>query len=283
MNVFQTLPFPILRPFVDRLWGWESTNGEVVQLPTLLPGTGAELYFHYRTPFRYASDNGQQESCDAGHLFCIRRRPLQLSPSSNVGFIAVRFKVGMIHRFTDIPGEALSDRVLSAEDIWGVPGAALVRRLSHAGTLDEKLSLVQSFLIEHLRREPPDFLVEKSMTMLYRQGASISIQALADRLHLGRRQLERRFKALSGQSPGELKQLSRFQHTVRQLMLNTSTGLADAALDHGYYDQAHFIHDFQRFANATPLQYLGNARAKMHFYNTSRCAAGNLRAPNELV
>ncbi len=283
MNIFQALPFPILRPFVDRLWGWESADGETVQLPTLLPGTGAELYFHHREPFRYISGSDRQKNCGPGHLFCIRRHPLRLSPSSNIGFVAVRFKVGMVHRFTDIPGEALSDRVLSAEEIWGAPGAALVRRLSYARTLGERLSQVQSFLIAHLRDEPLDFLAEQAMAVLYRQYVSASIQDLADSLHLARRQLERRFKALAGQSPSEVRRLSRFQHTVRQLMLDTSAGPTDAALDHGYYDQAHFIRDFRQFTNATPRRYLEDARAKTHFYNTSHRVAGNLRAPNNLI
>lgn len=283
MNTFQVLPIPLLRPFVDRIWGWENTGSNMVQLPTLLPGTGAELYFHYREPFQYETKHNRIEACNLGHLFCFRHRPIQLLPSSNIGFIAVRFKIGMVHRFTKIPGEELLDRVLSTEEIWGASGSALVRHLAYASTLDKRLSLIQTFLTKHLMSEPLDYVVENAMTTLYRHHASISVQSLADSLHLGRRQLERRFKALSGQSPTEVRSLSRFHHTIRTLVLDASTAPLDTALANGYYDQAHFIHNFQQLTNTTPNRYLKDARTKTHFYNKSSHTGGNIRTPNHPI
>lgn len=67
MKTFHVLPAPALRPFVDRIWGWESTGGAPVPLPTLLPGTGAELYLHYGAPFRYLAPDGQPMACPQGH------------------------------------------------------------------------------------------------------------------------------------------------------------------------------------------------------------------------
>ncbi len=282
MKTFQRLPLPVLRPFIDRLWGWESAPGENIRLPVLLPGTGAELYFHYRAPFRYLTRDGREESCAPAYLFCLRREPVRLLPCADTGFVAVRFRVGMIHRFTPIPGAELRDRVLSAGQLWGRAGAELSGRFGEAETLDERLALLQSFLVSRLERAAPDPLVEKAMALLYRRDAPLAIRTLAEKLHLGRRQLERRFMALAGQSPGELRSLSRFQHTVRKLMLDGSAAPLETALAQGYYDQAHFIRDFRQLAGVTPRQYLADARAKTHFYNTSRRAAGTLRAPDPL-
>lgn len=122
MNTFHQLPIPELRPFVDRLWGWESVSQEVIPLPTLLPGTGAELYFHYGEPFRIETQGNRPYAADRGHLFCIRRAPVSLLPASGIGFVAVRFKIGMLHRFASIPADELADCHLSAEDISGENG-----------------------------------------------------------------------------------------------------------------------------------------------------------------
>lgn len=270
MNIFNCLASPQLRPFIDRLWGWESKPPEIIRLPTLLPGTGAELYFHYGEPFRFKVQANWDYlfTVGLGHLFCIRSIPIELSPTPNIGFIAVRFRIGMLQRFTDIPTNELVDCQLSVEDIWGGSGATLLRHLSYAVGQQERIRLIQSFLIDRLKPESSDLLVEHAMSTLYRKSSTLSIDTLADSLHLGRRQLERRWKTFSGQSPSETRCLSRFQRTVRGLMLEPSTDTADSALIGGYYDQAHFIHDFRRRVGRSPRHYLLDARTKTHFYNT---------------
>ncbi|PQP00713.1 hypothetical protein C5612_22480 [Pseudomonas frederiksbergensis] len=275
MNVFNQYPALRLRPFIDRLWGWENESPEVVHLPTLLPGTGAELYFHYGEPFRIKAKEDCSFTVSPGHLFCIRSRPINLSPISGIGFIAVRFKIGMLQRFTDIPANELADCQLSVEDIWGRAGTKLLRHLSYAIDRQERIALIQSFLADHLRPST-DLLVEQAMTTLYRGCSTISIESLASTLSLGRRQLERRWKMFSGQSPNETKCLSRFQQTIRSLMLEPSAETIDRALACGYYDQAHFIHDFQRRVGLAPYQHLRVARTKTHFYNTPLRKAGIL-------
>jgi AraC-like DNA-binding protein len=279
VKTFHQVPIPALRPFIDRLWGWESMGPEVVQLPTLLPGTGAELYFHYREPFRIETERDRPVAVDAGHLFCIRSKPIDLLPASNIGFVAVRFKIGMLQRFSAIPAGELADCRLSVGDIWGASGSHLSRHLSQAGCHQERVALIQRFLLGHLRPESADLLVEQGMALLYRQTSQFSVEALAGALGLGRRQLERRWQAFSGQSPGELKGVVRFQRAVRASMLDPSANSADCALACGYFDQAHFIHDFRRRTGLSPLQFLRSARGKTHFYNTPLPKDGILATP----
>uniref|UniRef100_UPI003340BD54 helix-turn-helix domain-containing protein n=1 Tax=Castellaniella defragrans TaxID=75697 RepID=UPI003340BD54 len=276
MRTFQQLPDAALRPFVDRLWGWESAPSEVVRLPMLLPGTGAELTIHYGEPFRIETAGGPSVTVDRAHLFCTRNTPIVLSPTASIGFIAVRFRIGMLRRFTAIPADELVDCRLCAHAVWGASGARLVRQLSDADDHQERMALIQDFLMRHLRRESADLLVEGAMTRLYRQGPAVPIDAIASGAGLGRRQFERRWRRFAGQSPCEVKGLVRFQKAVRALMLDPAAGVVDTALACGYSDQAHFIHDFQRRVGMAPGRYLRSARAGTHFYNTSRHESGIL-------
>lgn len=279
MRRFHVFPDDVLKPFVDRLWGWESARGEIVLLPTVLPGTGAELYFHYRQPFRRMTELGTKTVCDAAHLFCVRRQPVPLCPASNIGFIAVRFRAGMLHRFTDIPGHALIDRVLSIDDLWGVAGKGLAARVAESGSMPERLRLIQDFLSKRLRVESTDDLVERAISSLYRESSSISIEQLAMRMQIGRRQMERRFLQLTGQSPVEIRRLGRFQKVARSLLLVPSAAPLDVALTHGYYDQSHFNRDFRELAFAPPGRFLEMAQAKTHFYNTPRKTFEKMATP----
>jgi AraC-like DNA-binding protein len=54
----------------------------------------------------------------------------------------------------------------------------------------------------------------------------------------------------------------RFQRVLESVHRKAGVNWARVALDCGYYDQAHFIHDFQAFSGMTPAAYL--ARATEH-------------------
>lgn len=279
MRKFHVLPDDALKPFIDRLWGWESLPDECVPLPTVLPGTGAELYFHYRMPFHRIAAQGTPSVCDTAHLLCVRHRPIPLCSSNDLGFIAVRFRAGMLHRFTDIPGQELIDRDLSVADLWGRAGKELGLGVAEADSTLERLRLIQGFLLKQLRTKPADKLVEHAVSALYRESSSISIAHLALRLEIGQRQMERRFLAITGQSPAEVRRLGRFQKVVRTLLLAPSATPLDVALAHGYYDQSHFSRDFSELACAPPGRFLQMAQAKTHFYNTPRSTFARMTTP----
>lgn len=279
MRTFNVLPVDTLKPFIDRFWGWESTLDEVVSLPTLLPGTGAELYFHYRRPFRRMTNQGEKIVCDTAHLLCVRREPITLCPAYAVGFVAVRFRVGMLHRFTNIPGCDLIDRVLPIDDLWGVAGKELALKVAESESPFERLRLIQGFLTRQLRIQPVDELVERAISSIYSESSSISIKELAIRMEISCRQMERRFRQLTGQSPAEIRRLGRFQKVVRSLLLEPSAIPLDVALTHGYYDQSHFNRDFRELVFESPGRFLKMVQAKTHFYNTPRKVFEKMAAP----
>lgn len=284
MRTFSHFPDATLSPYIDRIWGWEADDGKPVPLPTLLPGTGAEMVFHYHAPFRVQEAEGRF-ALDQTHLLCLRRRPLALSDSASLGFIAVRFRAGALHHFTTVPGTELIDQLPRAQDLWGAAGKSLARRVIDAGSNPERVRLLEEFLLGQLGRllsqqlchSAPDRLVTMAASLLYRDCTEISVDGLATRLGLGRRQLERRFQTVTGLTLVEAKRLARFQKTARKLLLDPSTSCADAALMHGYYDQSHFIREFRTLTSQSPLTYLGQARTRTHFYNTSRPASEKIR------
>jgi len=279
MRKFHILPDPVLQPFIDRLWGWESVPGEEIALPTLLPGTGAELYFHYRQPFRHLTTQGVPVACAPAHLLCLRNRPVALCASSNVGFIAVRFRAGMLHRFTDIPAGELLDRIHSVDELWGRAGKVVTQGVAECATPSTRLRRIQDLLLKCLRTKAADNLAERAVSALYRESTSISIGQLAARLKIGPRQMERRVQALTGQSPAELRRLGRLQKSFRALLLAPEAALLDVALANGYYDQSHFNRDCRQLAQDSPGRLLQVARAKTHFYNTPHGAFGKITTP----
>lgn len=264
MRIFQSRPHPLLKPYVARIWGWEAEAGETVKLPVVLPGTGAEVFFHFGTPFRRAGEGTDQ---GPGHLLCLRHRPLALAPQSGLGFIAVRFRAGRLGDLIDLPAAECLDQALPVEALWGRRGRDLQEQVGSAADFPARRQLLEHFLLGRLAECRTDLLVTAAVDRLYRHPTT-TVDALAQALGLGRRQLERRFQAQEGLSPVEFRCRIRFQKTVRHLLLDPALSVLDAALDQGYYDQSHFHRDFKDLTGQAPARHLAAARQATHFYNT---------------
>ncbi|MNN81868.1 Helix-turn-helix domain protein [compost metagenome] len=69
------------------------------------------------------------------------------------------------------------------------------------------------------------------------------------------KQLGRIFLDRTGVSTKTFARILRFQHVLQQLNREADPALIHAALQHGYYDQAHFTHEFAAFSGLLPSDY----------------------------
>lgn len=68
--------------------------------------------------------------------------------------------------------------------------------------------------------------------------------------------LAQRFKELIGVTPKRLARTQRFAATVLAIDPAEPIDWGAVAADAGYFDQAHFGHEFREFTGLTPTQYL---------------------------
>jgi methylphosphotriester-DNA--protein-cysteine methyltransferase len=66
--------------------------------------------------------------------------------------------------------------------------------------------------------------------------------------------LEKRFRNIVGASPKKFASIVRLQNVVKNYTSGES--LTHTAFESGYYDQAHFIHDFKQFTGDSPQKFL---------------------------
>ncbi len=64
------------------------------------------------------------------------------------------------------------------------------------------------------------------------------------------------FRRHVGLTPKLFCRIRRFQQVLTQVASRRTVEWADVAYSCGYYDQAHFVHDFQRFSGLNPSTYL---------------------------
>jgi AraC-like DNA-binding protein len=73
------------------------------------------------------------------------------------------------------------------------------------------------------------------------------------------------FAADVGLTPKVFSRVLRFQRVLALIRRDRQIDWADVAVASGYYDQAHFIHDFRAFSGMSPTAYLrADVRQRNH-------------------
>ena len=79
---------------------------------------------------------------------------------------------------------------------------------------------------------------------------------LANETGLSHKHLLREFDRCVGLTPKMFARLCAFQRAITRIGDKSRVDWADTARACGYYDQAHFIHEFRAFSSLTPAHYL---------------------------
>ncbi|MFT3784419.1 MAG: helix-turn-helix transcriptional regulator [Nibricoccus sp.] len=257
-----------LRPFIDRIWSWESDSA--APLPLLLPGTGAELIFQYRAPLAVKENNRLRVLKDRALIFCLRSRACQLVATGPIGFISARLRGEALRHFAAAPITQWIDGFTPMEIGVGSAMASLLPQLETAPGFAARASLLEASLARILSNRPPArSLMDRAVAQLYYEAGTVKVAAVADQLNMSARHFERLFRDATGLSPKRFQRVARFHHTMRRLLLTQTTDYLPTALENGFYDQAHFIHECRAFTDKTPNTLLSEERFLSHFYNQS--------------
>jgi len=216
----------------------------------VLPDGCVEVIVHLGDPFLRRDAEGQVERQPRALVAGPGTRPVELAPTGRVDVIGVHIDVGAAPDWLDAHPAELVDRLPALADVGGAWARGLAEELSEAGdgawtrVLDRRLGAAA---------RAGDAAVERAVARL-REGA-VPVGVLARDLGLSLRQLERRFRARTGLAPKTFARLTRFQHALARMNAGAPS-LADVALRSGYFDQAHLVRDFQRFAGTSPTRFL---------------------------
>jgi AraC-like DNA-binding protein len=155
------------------------------------------------------------------------------------------------------PMDELANRVVDLEDVLGPRTGELLERLHDAAGWSERFALLQAELARRLVAAPPAPPgVAGVVAGLVASNGRAPVGALAAELGWSRRHLGARVRAELGLAPKTIARLVRFQAATARLQREGGAGLAEIALDCGFYDQAHLNRDFRAFAGTTPGEYV---------------------------
>jgi len=253
------IPAPPLNEFVECLWFYKGFFPDH-SLERVLPDGAIEILIDLDGPPKklYESERG-------GHFRAFRNAWISgqhsgfivIGTEQNSSMMGVRFRPGGAHPFLPFPVSELNDDVVDMESIWGTAIRSIYEQILSAPTPDEKFRVVEQVLLKvsngTLSMDPPSAFALRELRCATED---LSIRELASRVGLSQRQLLRRFERHVGLGPKVLARVFRFQNVVQRLSRKQGVHWAQIANDAGYYDQSHFVRDFQQFTGLNPSRYL---------------------------
>ena len=168
----------------------------------------------------------------------------------------IHFKPGGAFPFLSPPAGELHGLQLPLDVLWGGMAAAMRERLLEARTPHEQFNVMEQVLLARMTRP---LSRHPAVDFALRQFAGGRSQAIADvtaRTGLSSRRFIELFRGEVGLTPKLFCRVRRFQRVLRCIASGKPVVWADVALDAGYFDQAHFIHDFRAFSGINPSAYM---------------------------
>lgn len=165
--------------------------------------------------------------------------------------LLVRFRLAGAHPFFGRPLSALTDEVVSLEDLWTEPEG---QQLSAAQRQEQVEKAVVSALLARLNRayEPAATRsVRRALQQIAQSQVLPRVPELAASVGVSERQLRRGFDQVVGLSPKHYLRVVRFRRALR-LARSGQPDWAAIAEASGYFDQAHLIAEFREMAGVTP-------------------------------
>ncbi|WP_231921318.1 AraC family transcriptional regulator [Micromonospora auratinigra] len=256
MEYVSRVPRPPLDGLIDDLY--HLSGAPPYARLTLPPMPAALLIVNLGAPFRIraGTDVDTAEYAD-GCVVSTPTRALDFGYPRPTRSVGVHAKPWGLAPFLPMPAAELCDRPVPVEQVWGRRATAELRdRLATARGPHEALTLLEDELLRRLRGTAGLGLVRHTSGVIAATGGTVAIGDLSTAAGVSSTQLARRFRELVGVTPKRLARTHRFAATV--FAIDPAEPIDWGALAHraGYFDQAHFGHEFRAFTGLTPTRYV---------------------------
>jgi AraC-like DNA-binding protein len=267
MDFRHRVPRPPLDACVDVIWVYRN-DPSARTLERILPTGAAQLIVNLKEDETrlYDPERPSQYVTNVGTILAGVRAGYQVIDTAEQEFVAgVAFRAGGSAMFTDVPATETRDVDVPLECLWSRQRAVDLRdQLLEARCLDGQLDIMERALRATLRSSRTHPAIAFALKTFDRVPVATSIGTVTDAVGMSAKRFIEQFKVHVGVTPKRYCRIRRFQQVVARVHRGRHVDWLRVALDCGYFDQAHFIHEFRSFSGLTPTAYQS---AKTPFQN----------------
>ncbi len=250
------VPGPPLSAFVEDFWLYEDYRPRHLR-ERILPSGTIELVINLRDDELRIYDRVRPGACErfpGAVVSGTYDRFFVIDTAEEASLVGVHFRAGGASPFFGLPASELANTHVALEALWGRAGRELRERLQHATRPIDKFGLVEAALRQRLvGLTGPRAAVRLALQELSRSSLT-TVHDVTRQVGLSHRRFVEVFKAEVGLTPKRYQRVQRFQRVVSRAQRMPEPEWSALALDGGFYDQSHLIHDVVEFTGFTPAE-----------------------------
>lgn len=262
--------FP-LRHFIENFVYFDGITSPH-NLDRFLPDGNTEIIINLTENPQHIYDNEtlqEIQTCQYAWVSGVRTKPITIPSGTGSRMLVIAFKRGKAHPFYRFPMNELSDIVAEADLVFGRNLCDLREQVLAAKSVDQMFLLVERFLLQQAGDavciDASTKWIEYAVLSIVRRPNLRWLHQLSDEIGYSQKHFIDLFRQHVGVTPKQYLKIMRFQKAMRALESSQMIPWSSLALESGYYDQAHFIHDFKHFSGFTPNEYMKRKSSTLNY------------------
>ena len=272
MSLQYFFPRKPLSDYVQLIWSWEGyhpphSHERILPLGT----TEITINLSDRNFEVFSPRNGlQSQTIQGAMVMGVQSDYFVIDTSHPADLLSVWFKPGGAIPFFGLPAQELQNLHVDLATLWGQDAVDLYHQLLEAPSTQQRFHRLEHALCQRLSQAPIRHPAVDYALHLFRSSPQASIANVLDDIALSPTRFIQVFREEVGLTPKLFCRIQRFQQALFLIANQQMESWVDVALSCGYYDQSHFINDFQTFAGIAPSAYAPQSRE--HYTNLPEVA-----------
>jgi len=160
----------------------------------------------------------------------------------------------------------LKNNILDLSEIWGAKGTDLSELIYQENNISEIIKLIDNFLVEVFceKIDKKSIRINKILKHCVEKEGQLTVDELASETRLSYRTIYRIFTQELDICPKDYLKVLRFCKVCKLLKVYPVIDWSELVYSCGYFDQAHFIHEFKSIMNVSPKEFLNRIKGKFN-------------------
>jgi AraC-like DNA-binding protein len=252
------IPPPPLSYFIEHFFYYEGYHAQH-RMEKFLPDGSMDLLIDLtETPKKlFHNEEGTSHTTFKKSWISGMKTEYILIDASVSSMIGVHFRPGGAYPFFNFPVSELNNITIEMDCLWNTEIHSIRDAILNTECVENKFRILEKYFLQKGKQKlEPNMLVSYAIDQLQQSPQVWTIEQLARKTGITQKHLISLFKKYAGLSPKLFARISKFQKVIQLVEKEQKVSWTPLAYECGYYDQAHFIKEFQAFSGINPSSYL---------------------------